>query len=135
MQITNSSIQEFIDTLEPNRQEEINQLIAIGKKLTNKEPVLWGSIVGFGHLHYQYESGHSGEMPLFSFASRKNAWTLYLSFDIQQFSKLAFLGKHTIGKGCLYIKKLADVDVEVLESLIKEAMEVIKAYPFIQIIS
>jgi hypothetical protein len=135
MQITSSSIQEFVNTLEPTRQAEIHQLIAIGRKLTNKEPVLWGNIVGFGHLHYQYASGHSGEMPLFSFASRNNAWTLYLSFDIQQFSKLAFLGKHTIGKGCLYIKKLADVDVEVLESLIEEAIEVIKAYEFIQVIS
>jgi hypothetical protein len=89
------------------------------KDATGEEPRMWGaSIIGFGSYHYRYESGREGDMPLLSFSPRKAATVLYNAnqgSDAQ--SHLARLGKHTTGKGCLYIKKMADVDKDVLKSM------------------
>lgn len=123
MDITNQDIKTYIDAMDDQRKDDIIKLIELGKKLTQKEPKLWGSIVGFGKLHYTYQTGREGDMPLFGFANRKQAITLYLSYDINKYEELKDLGKYKTGQGCLYIKKLDDVDVKVLEQLIKKAMQ------------
>lgn len=121
MEITNQSIQEFIGKIEEPRYSDIIKLVEIGQRLTQKEPKLWGSIIGFGNLHYKYKTGHEGDMPLFGFANRKQAITLYVSYTLEKYEQLKSLGKFTIGKSCLYVKKLSDINLDVLESLIVEA--------------
>jgi hypothetical protein len=84
---------------------------------------MWGpSIVGFGSYHYKYESGREGDMPLAGFSPRKAATVLYVTKEFSgSEALLSKLGKHTIGGGCLYIKKLADVDQTVLETLVAKS--------------
>jgi hypothetical protein len=99
------------------------------QKVTGKKAAMWGpSIVGFDSYHYKYESGREGDMLVVGFSPRKAANVLYgaIGFDGDE-DLLAKLGKHTTGKGCLYIKKLADVDAKVLETLIKKAIAATKA--------
>ncbi len=131
MEITEKTIDRFISNIEEPRLTDIKKLIEIGKKLTHKEPMMWGTIIGFGNLHYKYKTGHQGDMPLFAFANRKQALTLYLSYDIAKYELLNELGKHKIGKGCLYIKKLSDINLDVLESLINIAIQDILNTSFI----
>ncbi len=84
------------------------------------QPEMWGpAIVGFGKVHYKYESGREGDMPIIGFSPRKQNLTLYLMGGFEKHEKLlAKLGRHSLGKGCLYIKRLSDVDSSVLEELI-----------------
>lgn len=123
MKITNTDITEYVEAIEEPRRRDILKLVEIGRKLTGFEPKLWGTIIGFGNLHYKYETGNEGDMPLFAFANRKQAITLYISYALEKYEQLKSLGKFTIGKSCLYVKKLADINLDVLESLIKEAIE------------
>jgi len=101
------------------------------KRASGEKPRLWGpSIVGFGSYHYKYESGREGDMPLISFSPRKSAMVLYSMLAHGDANTLlAKLGRHTTGKACLYIKKLADVDKTVLEMLIKKAVAHCRARP------
>ena len=131
MEITYTSVQEFVDQLESPRREDILTLIELGRKVTRKEPQLWGTIIGFGNLHYKYATGHEGNMPLFGLASRKHAITLYVAYELEKYSQLQHLGKHKIGKACLYINKLSDVRLEVLESLIRDGIRDTYNYDFI----
>jgi hypothetical protein len=89
-------------------------------RATRQQPVMWGaSIVGFGRYHYKYESGREGEAPLAGFSSRKGDITLYgVTNSPKNEGLLAKLGKHKLGKGCLYIRRLEDVDLQVLEQMI-----------------
>ena len=88
-------------------------------RVTEESPRLWGSIVGFGQYHYRYASGREGDWPAVSLSPRKQALTLYISDGYDQYAELmARLGPHTTGKSCLYIKRLADVDRDVLRSLV-----------------
>jgi hypothetical protein len=91
---------------------------------TGEKPRMWGpSIVGFGSHHYKYESGREGDMPLAGFSPRKAATVLYIARGFSDSDELlAKLGRHTTGKGCLYIKKLADVDQKVLGSLLAKSV-------------
>ncbi|AXC15508.1 hypothetical protein ACPOL_6267 [Acidisarcina polymorpha] len=107
------------------------------QKVTGNEPAMWGpamwgpSIIGFDSYHYNYESGREGDMLIVGFSPRKAANVLYgmIGFDGAE-PLLAKLGRHTTGKGCLYIKKLADVDIRVLETLAEKADETTTAqYP------
>lgn len=93
------------------------------KEITGLEPKMWGnSIVGFGSYHYKYESGREGDWFLTGFSPRKQALTVYIMAGFGKYNKLmARLGKYKTGKSCLYIKKLSDVDQEVLKSLIQES--------------
>jgi hypothetical protein len=98
---------------------------------TGEKPKMWGpSIIGFGSYHFAYESGREGDMPLACFSPRKAATVVYclLGFS-HSAAMLAKLGKHTTGKGCLYIKKLADVDPKVLESLVAKSVTARRAQP------
>ena len=108
---------------DPSRKEDCLALIEILKKTTKSEPKLWGaSIVGFGDLHYRYESGREGDTFILGFASRKADLTFYLGPALAtQAASLKPLGKYKVGKGCLYIRCLEDVDVAALRTVLAEA--------------
>ncbi len=131
MQITSLEVTSFINEIPEPRKSEILTLIDICQRLTQKAPKLWGTIIGFGSLHYKYKTGHEGDMPIIGLANRKQAITLYLSYDLAQYPELATLGKHSIGKACLYIKRLSDIDLSVLEVLIKKGIQESLSYDFI----
>jgi hypothetical protein len=119
------SVSAFIDALtDEARRSDARELVELMRRASGEKPRLWGpSIVGFGSYHYRYDSGREGDMPLISFSPRKAAMVLYSMLDHSEAEALlAKLGRHTTGKGCLYVKKLADVDRTVLETLIKNAV-------------
>ncbi|HSK46011.1 MAG TPA: DUF1801 domain-containing protein [Candidatus Binatia bacterium] len=121
---TKSSVAAFIDAItDQSRRADAKALVKLMQKAAGEKPKMWGpSIIGFGSYHYTYDSGREGDMPLIAFSPRKAASVLY---GITGFSGsealLGKLGKHTRGKGCVYIKKLRDVDQKVLEAMVKSA--------------
>ena len=127
---TTQNVAEFIDALtDPARRADAKALIKLMQSATGEKPKMWGpSIVGFGSYHYRYDSGREGDMPLIGFSPRKAATVLY---NMTGFSDsealLAKLGRHTTGKGCLYIKRLADVDQKVLEALTAKSVAAMRA--------
>ncbi|MFH5882246.1 DUF1801 domain-containing protein [Liberiplasma polymorphum] len=131
MEITSFDIDGYLDSVDLSRKEAMKTLIELGKRITHKEPVLWGTIVGFGNLHYKYKTGHEGDMPLLGLASRKQAITLYIAYELESYELLKSLGKYKVGKSCLYIKKLSDINMDVLEALIKEGIKETLNLPFI----
>ncbi|MGA2218523.1 MAG: DUF1801 domain-containing protein [Terracidiphilus sp.] len=121
---TSISVPAFLDACDEARRADAKALAKLMQKVTGDEPKMWGpSIVGFGTYHYTYDSGREGDNLIVGFSSRKAANVLYgaIGFDGAE-ALLAKLGKHTTGKGCLYIKKLADVDLKVLQTLIETAV-------------
>jgi hypothetical protein len=117
---TKLSVAVFIETLtDPARRADAKALVKLMQSASGEKPKMWGpSIIGFGACHYRYESGREGDMPLIGFSPRKAATVLYnMIGSSDSAALLAKLGKHTTGKGCLYIKKLADVDRQVLQAL------------------
>ena len=109
---------------DPVRRADCLALAALMQKVTGQPPVMWGAaIVGFGSYHYRYASGREGDAPLAGFASRKGDISIYLSCDTQaRAALLAQLGRHKMGKGCLYVRTLADVDLGVLDALVRESI-------------
>ena len=115
------SVTAFVKALaEPTKQADAKALIGLMKRATGESPKMWGpSIIGFGTHHYKYESGREGDTVLVGFSPRKPATVLYGLIGSESAKLLlAKLGQHTTGKGCLYIKRLSDVDPKVLEQLI-----------------
>ena len=122
---TTRSVELFLDNLIPKqRKKDSWTLYRLMEKITGSQGVLWGtSIIGFGDYHYKYGSGREGDWFLTGFSPRKNALTLYLMCDIShEFIDFSTLGKHKKGKGCLYIKRLDDVDLKALENIIKTSI-------------
>lgn len=122
---TTRSVELFLDDLIPEqRKKDSWTLYRLMEKITGSQGVLWGtSIIGFGDYHYKYASGREGDWFLTGFSPRKNALTLYLMCDISHESiDFSTLGKHKKGKGCLYIKRLDDVDLKALEDIIKTSI-------------
>jgi hypothetical protein len=119
---TKISVAEFIDAItDPSRRADAKTLVKLMQKAAGEKPKMWGpSIIGFGSYHYTYDSGREGDMPLIAFSPRKAATVLYGLSDAE--ALLPKLGKHTRGKGCVYIKKLADVDQKVLEAMAAKAV-------------
>src|SRR5580693_696941 len=118
---TELSVAACIDAVtDQAKRADAKALVKVMQKATGEKPKMWGpSIIGFGSYHYIYESGRQGDMPLAGFSPRKAATVLYgMTGFSESEALLAKLGKHTTGGGCLYIKKLADVDREVLEALL-----------------
>jgi hypothetical protein len=116
----------------PEQLADYKVIMAMCKRVTRQQPKMWGpSIVGYGSYTYRYESGHSGDAYLAGFAVRGKELVVYLSADNPgQVELLAKLGKHRMGKVCLYFKRLADLDVEVLEALIAGSVaDVKRRYP------
>jgi hypothetical protein len=122
---TKLSVKDFIDALpDPTKRADALALVKLMQSATGEKPKMWGpSIIGFGTRHYVYDSGREGDTPLVGFSPRKAATVLYgvRSFDDAEDS-LSKLGKHTTGKGCLYVKKLADVDQKVLQAMIVKSV-------------
>ncbi len=122
---TNASVGKYIDGLtDATRRADAPVLVQLMQRASGEKPKMWGpAIIGFGSYHYKYESGREGDMPLIGFSPRKAASVLYgMLGSSGAEAPLGKLGKHTTGKGCLYIKKLADVDTAVLEKLMKQAV-------------
>jgi len=119
---TKLSVSTFIDAItDPSRRSDAKALVKLMQKAAGEKPKMWGpSIIGFGSYHYTYDSGREGDMPVVAFSPRKAATVLYGLSDAE--ALLPKLGKHTRGKGCLYIKKLADVDQKVLETMAATAV-------------
>jgi len=115
---------DFIDDVEDaTKRKDSKELIELMQNATGKPPKMWGpSIVGFGKYHYKYESGREGEICLIGFSPRKPALVLYLGFALEQKGLMAKLGKYKTGKGCLYIKRLDDVDRKVLKQLVTKSV-------------
>jgi Domain of unknown function (DU1801) len=127
---TKLSVAAFIDSLtDDTKRADAKALVKLMQSATGEKPKMWGpSIIGFGSYHYTYESGREGDMPLVGFSPRKPAAVLYGVTRVgDSEALLAKLGKHTSGKGCLYIKKLADVDQKVLEALVVGSVAAIRA--------
>jgi len=128
MQPTGADVETFVEAI-PNvtRRADARALCVLLSEITGQPPVLWdSSIVGFGSYHYRYESGHEGSAPLASFAPRGTHLVIYLigGFTDRHEQLLRRLGPHKAGKGCLYIKSLADIDVGVLRQLVSRSMKV-----------
>ena len=127
---TSFGVAAFIDAItDPTRRADARVLVRVMQSAAGEKPRMWGpSIIGFGSYHYRYESGREGDMPLIAFSPRKTATVLYnLTGSDDCKALLAKLGKHTTGKGCLYIKKLADVDQEVLEAMVLKSVAATRA--------
>ncbi|WP_035647136.1 DUF1801 domain-containing protein [Flavobacterium sp. ASV13] len=123
---TESSVIDFINTVEnEQKRKDAFQLLSIVQELTGFEPKMWGpSIIGFGSYHYKYDSGHEGDAPLAGFSPRKAAMTVYFYLpEGKREELLSKLGKHTSSKACIYVKKLADIDIEILKNIILLSME------------
>jgi len=130
---TDNSVIEFIETVESQKKrEDAYKLLDIFAETSGYEAKMWGSsIVGFGSYHYKYASGHEGDAPLVGFSPRKAKTSLYFATgDTEREELLKEFGKHTSGKACVYINKIADIDVEVLKKLIKQSIKFLKeAHP------
>jgi hypothetical protein len=132
---TKFSVAAFIDTLtDPVRRADAKALVKLMQSAAGEKPRMWGpSIIGFGSYHYKYESGREGDMPVIAFSPRKAATVLYgVTGFSQATALLAKLGKHATGKGCLYIKKLADVDQDTLQALVVKSVAAKRASENIQ---
>src|SRR6056297_1220892 len=131
-QVNDRNVSKFLNNVQNEvRKQDSFILLDIFKQITKKEPTMWGSsIIGFGSYHYKSKSGIEADWMKLAFSPRKTALTLYLMCGFDEYDKtgqtkdfLTRLGKHKIGKSCLYIKKLADVDLEVLKELLAFAWQ------------
>lgn len=122
--LTAQSVTAFVAALPDAKRADAKALAALMQTVSGEKPKMWGpSIIGFGTHHYVYESGREGDVPLIGFSPRKPALVIYgaLGSDAAD-ALLAKLGKHTTGKGCLYLKSLSDVDLKVLKTLLQKAV-------------
>ncbi len=123
--VTEQTVEDFINSLPTaQRQEEARVLVSLHEEVSGYPAKMWGpSIIGFGRYHYKYASGHEGETARAAFSPRKTALTFYLFlYNGALDGILARLGKHKVSKGCVYVNKLADIDLIVLKEAIKESL-------------
>ncbi|WP_054954931.1 DUF1801 domain-containing protein [Paenibacillus dakarensis] len=130
---TDNSVLEFIENVDsPGKREDAYKLLDIFTETTGYEAKMWGpSIIGFGSYHYKYKTKHEGDAPLVGFSPRKAKISLYFATgDTKRDELLKDFGKHTAGKGCVYINKVADVNTDVLKALINQSVHFLKEqYP------
>lgn len=122
---TKADVSAFVDKIaDAGQQADTKALIKLLTRISGEKPKLWGpSIIGFGSRHYRYDSGREGDICRVGFAPRKGQTVFYLSCDLEEHAKtLARLGKHKTGKGCLYVKRLSEVDLAVLEELCRAGL-------------
>ncbi len=122
----NASVETFLASIEPEaKREEARRLDALFRKVTGFEPVMWGaSMVGYGRYHYRYESGREGDFFATGFSPRKAQHSIYILPGYTDFGAiLERLGKHKKGKSCLYVKRLSDIDMDVLGELIAAGLK------------
>ena len=123
---TNASVSQFLNSIEDDqRRKDAKTVAKMMRAITGKAPKMWGpAIVGYGSYHYKYASGREGDWFLTGFSPRKQALTLYIMSGFHEKNPLLDkLGKFKHGKSCLYVKKLEDIDLEVLEKLIKGSVK------------
>jgi hypothetical protein len=127
--LNTASVGKFLNSVkDKQKREDSFKILDMMKKITKEEPKMWGSsIVGFGSYHYKYESGHEGDMCMAGFSPRKESLTIYIlpGFEKNK-SLMEKLGKFKTGKSCLYIKRLDDVDMKILNKLITESVKWMK---------
>lgn len=130
---TNQPVADYISQIEPlKKRQQSNQLIDLMQKITGTPPIMWGtSIIGFGQYSYKYQSGHSGTSFLVGFAPRKSEFSIYLMGNIpEQSALLEKLGKHRMGRACLYVRDLEKIDMQILEKLVHLSVVAMKeTYP------
>ncbi len=122
---TDQDVETFLQGIEDAQQrQDCHTILDLMREVTGAEPKMWGtSIVGFGSYHYRYATGREGDAPLTGFSPRKQNLTLYLSYGFEQHAELMErLGKHKVGKACLYIKRLSNVDRAALRELIQQSV-------------
>lgn len=127
---TDVSPEDFIATVEhPRRREDGQTLLAFFNEVTGLPPRMWGgSIIGYGRYHYTYDSGREGDFMLTGFSPRKSALSLYVMSGFEKRAeKLERLGKHKIGKSCLYVNKLSDIDMNVLKEIVLDDLAYMRA--------
>jgi len=128
---TEENIREFIEAFADSDQKKKDSytLIQLMREATGHEPKMWGpSIIGFGSYHYKYKTGHEGDAPLLGFSPRKAAISLYVFTGTEQHLPLVEdLGKFKMGKVCIYVKKLEDIDISNLRKLMDETVRFMKA--------
>ncbi|UGS25971.1 DUF1801 domain-containing protein [Microbacterium resistens] len=123
MKPTGGSVEDFLAGVTPaRRRRDAETLTALLQEVSGRGPRLWGTIVGFGSCHYRYPTGTEGDMPLLAFAPRKAASAVYLASTAARADDLARLGPHTTGVGCLYIKDLEQVDLDVLRGILSASL-------------
>ncbi len=131
--LTDASVQAYLDAIEdPARRADCVTLCALMATASKQTPRMWGSsIVGFGNYHYRYESGHEGDACEVGFSSRKGDISVYLSAGSpDRDTLLAKLGKHKMGKACLYVKRMSDIDPAILTQLVQGSIaETRRRYP------
>jgi hypothetical protein len=130
---TAESVTDFIKKVpDETKRDDSFEIIKLISKQTGLKPKMWGAaIVGFGSYHYKYDSGHEGDAPLIGFSPRASAIVLYMASDFKKKEELLKkFGKHKTGKGCIYIKKLEDINTDVLKEMITNSVDYIKSkYP------
>ena len=123
---TDASVADYLNAIENDQvRQDCWVIVDIMKTATKAEPIMWGtSIVGFGSYHYVYASGREADWMLTAFSPRKQNITIYIMAGFKQYEELlANLGKYSLGKGCLYIKRLSDIHVPTLQKLIQESVD------------
>ena len=123
---TDRSVASFLNSIpDPQARQDCFTIAKLMQEATRSEPTMWGgSIVGFGIQRYKYASGREGDWPLIGFSPRKQNLTLYIMSGLDSHPELLKkLGKHSVAKSCLYIKRLADIDLPTLKSLIRESVK------------
>jgi hypothetical protein len=123
---TADSVVAFIGTVaDDTKRSDCLRIVDLMKSQTGCEPKMWGpGIIGFGSCHYKYESGREGDMPLVAFAPRSAEIVFYLSANFESRAELLLkLGKHKTGKGCIYIKRLEDINIEILKELVSASFK------------
>ena len=128
-----NSVDDFISNIEdPEKKRASRQILEILKNISKKKPKMWGdSIIGFGNYHYKYATGREGDWMRIAFSPRKQNLTLYIMDGFDEYCELLEkLGKYKTGKSCLYIKKLQDIDINILKELVKKSLlNMEKLYP------
>jgi hypothetical protein len=122
---TSASAASFLAAIgDDQKRADSETLATMLAEITGEPPVMWGaSIIGFGSTHYRYASGREGDTCVVGFSPRKQALTLYIGALEQKQALLEQLGKHSVGKGCLYVKRLSDVDLAVLRRLLEASAQ------------
>ncbi len=126
---TDKNVKEFLNKVEnPRRRDDSFKILKLMREITQEEPIMWGdSIVGLGSYHYKYASGREADWLAIGFSPRKQYLTIYIMDGFEKYEDLLKkLGKHKLGKSCLYLNKLEDVSIPVLKELISESLKYVK---------
>lgn len=129
---TGQDVKDFVNSFVDTDQKKADsfRLIELMQKWSDSEPKMWGpSIIGFGNYHYKYASGHEGDAPVLAFSPRKAALTLYIYSDTERSKELITdLGKFKMSKACIYVKKLSDINTDILRELCLESIKYISEH-------